>query len=370
MTLKRKFSVAALILKGTVFAPLDRLVDGFISAPVSRRSALAAVVVLTDLISRSSSVPSCWAYLCSRGSLSSPPVRFCRCLSGWRGAPGARCDRAPQRACSATRGRPGGPSAERLTGAGWRYRRCVCARVPMLISVHDLGLAPGRRHDGDGVPARGRASGRSVFGGRPRERGGSASRELAAVHRLEVQACAHEGSSCGRESLLAEVFEGVVQRLSSLRASERQARLRPSRRGGLQEVVMVRGRSRRRPGGLIERPAQRGRALAGEVPGRAALVGGMHGDVHAAVADHLARGGEPAESPSSARIATLRERADPVVAHQRPAPWLAAGVAAQLAVNRRGAEGRARRSSPSATVICSRPAAGTSTRSPTRGSRA
>ena len=34
-------------------------------------------------------------------------------------------------------------------------------------------------------------------------------RELAAVHRLE-KACAHEGSSCGRESLLAEFFEGVV----------------------------------------------------------------------------------------------------------------------------------------------------------------
>jgi hypothetical protein len=24
----------------------------------------------------------------------------------------------------------------------------VCARAPRLISVHDLGLAPGRRHDG------------------------------------------------------------------------------------------------------------------------------------------------------------------------------------------------------------------------------
>ena len=33
----------------------------------------------------------------------------------------------------------------------------VCARVPMLILVHGLGLAPGRRHDGDGVPAWGRA---------------------------------------------------------------------------------------------------------------------------------------------------------------------------------------------------------------------
>lgn len=47
-------------------------------------------------------------------------------------------------------------------------------------------------------------------------------RELAAVHRLEEKACAHEGSSCGRESLLAEVFEGVVAAFEQL-ARERQA---------------------------------------------------------------------------------------------------------------------------------------------------
>jgi len=33
----------------------------------------------------------------------------------------------------------------------------VCARVPMLISVRDSGWLPGRRHDGDGVPAGGSA---------------------------------------------------------------------------------------------------------------------------------------------------------------------------------------------------------------------
>ena len=84
-------------------------------------------------------------------------------------------------------------------------------------------------------------SGRSVFGGRPRERGGSAMPGAAAVHRLEVQACAHEGSSCGRESLLAEVFEGVVAAFEQLACEREAGAVAPEPSGCLQEVVTVRG---------------------------------------------------------------------------------------------------------------------------------
>lgn len=47
---------------------------------------------------------------------------------------------------------PGGPSAEHLTGAGLALSG-VCARVPILISLHRSGAAYRyRRHDGDGGP--------------------------------------------------------------------------------------------------------------------------------------------------------------------------------------------------------------------------
>jgi hypothetical protein len=66
-------------------------------------------------------------------------------------------------------------------------------------------------------------------------------RELAAVHRLEVRACAHEGSSCGRESLSAEVFEGVVAAFEQLAREREAAAVAPEPSGCLQEVVTVRG---------------------------------------------------------------------------------------------------------------------------------
>ena len=71
-------------------------------------------------------------------------------------------------------------------------------------------------------------------------------------------------------------------------------------------------------GGLEERPAQRRRALAREVPGGAALVGLMDGDVQPGVADGVARGGE---APRVAELGEDRDRgqlADAVVAPSAP----------------------------------------------------
>jgi hypothetical protein len=64
---------------------------------------------------------------------------------------------------------------------------------------------------------------------------------------------------------------------------------------------------------------------------RAALVGLMHGDVQAGVADGVARGGEPARVAEPGEDRDRRQRPDAVVAHQRPAAGLAARVGAQLA---------------------------------------
>ena len=153
----------------------------------------------------------------------------------------------------------------------------VCARVPMLILVHGLGLAPGRRHDGGGVPAWGRAR-RPLSLWRPSTRAwrqrnaGSWPRCIGLRRRRARTREAHAGASPS----LAEVFEGVVAAFEQL-ARERQAGAVASEPlGGLQEVVAVR-RALAAGGlsGLIQRPAQSGRALAGEVPGRAALVGGV-----------------------------------------------------------------------------------------------
>ena len=96
------------------------------------------------------------ALICAVGSCQAPGEVVEGCPGG-RAIPATGCDRALAAGCLSPVGRPGGPSAERLTGAVLALLVLVCARVPMLISVHDLGLAPGRRHDGDGVPARGRA---------------------------------------------------------------------------------------------------------------------------------------------------------------------------------------------------------------------
>ena len=59
----------------------------------------------------------------------------------------------------------------------------VCARAPMLTLVRDLGVAPGRRHDGVGCPC-GRLRPLILSEAVHAVRGGSTRREPAAVHRL------------------------------------------------------------------------------------------------------------------------------------------------------------------------------------------
>ena len=86
--------------------------------------------------------------------------------------------------CHPGGGRPGGPSAERLTGVVLALF-VVCARVPMLIWVR----GPGWFRAGDmmvmGSPAGGRSM-RPLSLCRPFPAGGAAAQrqELAAVHRL------------------------------------------------------------------------------------------------------------------------------------------------------------------------------------------
>src|SRR6187200_2986995 len=71
------------------------------------------------------------------------------------------------------------------------------------------------------------------------------------------------------------------------------------------------------------------------MPGRAASVGLMYGDVEPGIADGVTRAGE------AARVAELGEDcdrghlADAELAHQRAAAGLAAGIAAQLLIDRR-----------------------------------
>ena len=86
------------------------------------------------------------------------------------------------------------------------------------------------------------------------------------------------------------VRDALVAALEQL-AGDGQARaVAAEARGGLLVVraVGAAGAPGGRLGGLEERPAQRRRPLAREVSGRAALVGLMHGDVEAGVADRFA----------------------------------------------------------------------------------
>ena len=69
-----------------------------------------------------------------------------------------------------------------------------------------------------------------------------------------------------------------------------------------------------------------------QAPGRAALIGLVHGDVQADVADGVARGGEPAAVAEFGEDRDRRQLTDPVVAHQRLAAGLVAGVRSQLAI--------------------------------------
>src|SRR5205807_8193047 len=106
--------------------------------------------------------------------------------------------------------------------------------------------------------------------------------------------------------------------------------------GCLQVVLAVRAAlAVNRLGGLVERPAQRGRSPAGEVAGSAAQIGLMDRDVKARVADRLARGGEPACVAELGEDRDRGQMTDPVETHQRLAAWLAPGVGTQLLVHRR-----------------------------------
>ena len=122
-----------------------------------------------------------------------------------------------------------------------------------------------------------------------------------------------------------------------MRATARHARLPPSRSAACEVVVAVGAALARRAtwAASIQRPAQRRRPLAGEVPGRAALIGLVDGDVHPGVADRLARGGEPGAVTELGEDRDRGQLPDPVVRHQRLAPGLAARVGAQLLVERR-----------------------------------
>lgn len=93
-----------------------------------------------------------------------------------------------------------------------------CARVPMLISVRDFGLAT---DVGDmmvvGSPAGGRSMRCSILGGRPpvagwRQRAFWSDRD-ASVNKGLVRNAVNRWVSDGRERLLAEVFESVVAAL-------------------------------------------------------------------------------------------------------------------------------------------------------------
>src|SRR5215210_1202726 len=140
----------------------------------------------------------------------------------------------------------------------------------------------------------------------------------------------------GRQALVAEFAQGVEAALEQLARQGEAGAVAAETLGGLVVVGPVGATGpARRLRGLEERPAQRGRALAREVPGGAALVGLVDGDVQPGVADGATRGGE---APCVAEFGEDRhggQLADAVVAHERPAAWLAAGVEAQLAGDRR-----------------------------------
>ncbi len=114
------------------------------------------------------------------------------------------------------------------------------------------------------------------------------------------------GSSLdGRERVVAEVSEGVVTALEELARDCEQRPVMPKASRGLAVVVVVRGALARRDlRGFIQRPTQARRALTGQMPGSASLVGGVHGDIQAGVAEGLPGGREPLAVPSSARTAT------------------------------------------------------------------
>ena len=121
---------------------------------------------------------------------------------------------------------------------------------------------------------------------------------LAAVHRdgsgLPRDRRARSGGD-GLQGLVAERAQEVVAAFQEF-ARDRDAGAVAADPLGELFVVRTVGAARSTRGlrSFIERPAQRGRSLAGEMPGRAALVGLLDGDIQAGVPDRVAGVLEPA----------------------------------------------------------------------------
>src|SRR4051794_32863508 len=101
------------------------------------------------------------------------------------------------------------------------------------------------------------------------------------------------------------VREGVEAALEQLARDGQAGAVAAEPFGRLEVVVVVGGGGPARALGRFEqRPAQCGGALSGEVAGRAAGVGLVHGDVQAGVATASREELKRRASPSSARIVT------------------------------------------------------------------
>ena len=131
----------------------------------------------------------------------------------------------------------------------------------------------------------------------------------------------------GVERVVAEGFEEVVAAFEQL-AREREAGAVPADPRGELLVVGAVGAGRE-AGALrcfVERPAQRGRALAGEMPGGAVIVGLVDGDVQAGVADDVAGVLEAADVAELGEDRDRGQLADAVdLLDQRAAAGLLAG---------------------------------------------
>src|ERR671934_931567 len=130
--------------------------------------------------------------------------------------------------------------------------------------------------------------------------------------------------------------------------------MRADARAGLRLGGSSRGRASlfgRRPRRPRTAPSAAWGALPAQMSRRAALIGPIHGDVQADVADGVARGGEPAAVAELSEDRHRGQLTDAVVAHQR----LAAGLARAYARGCRSSAGSCRSSASiirRATVTC------------------
>jgi hypothetical protein len=92
----------------------------------------------------------------------------------------------------------------------------------------------------------------------------------------------------GGQGLIAEVAQGVVAAFEEFAREREAGSVTADPLGGLQVVLAVgAARMPRLLRGFVQSPAQRGRPLAAQMPGRAVCVGLFDGDVQAAVADDV-----------------------------------------------------------------------------------